>query len=169
MGGEIAAFWAIDRQPEVTGIALSAPALSVASNVFPLLRRFAQPIARWLPRLRLVRFGCRNLSRDPSVVDAFRSDPLAFHGRFPVRTGAEILRVGPWVLDRAEAISAPLLVLQGTGDRVVDPRGADDLVRRAGSPDKTLRRYDGLFHEVLSEPEREQVFADLAGWLDARC
>jgi alpha-beta hydrolase superfamily lysophospholipase len=169
MGGAIAALWAIDRQPDIAGVILSAPALCVAPRVFPVLRRFARFVGRWLPRLRLVRFGCRNLSRDETVVAAFRSDPLVFHGRFPVRTGAEILQAGRRVIDRAAALVAPLLILQGTGDRVVDPLGPEELVRRAGTGDKMLLRYEGLFHELLSEPEREQVFADLAAWLDARC
>ena len=39
---------------------------------------------------------------------------------------------------------------------------------RAGSEDKTLKRYDGLFHEILNEPERQQVLDDMADWLDAR-
>ncbi|MDZ7620739.1 MAG: alpha/beta hydrolase, partial [Patescibacteria group bacterium] len=168
MGGLIAALWAIDRQPDVAGIVLSAPPLLVAPGVFPRLRRFAGLVGRWLPRLRLVRLGSRNLSRDERVVAAFRSDPLVFHGRLPTRTGAEILRAGPYAIQRAASLVVPLLVLQGTADRVVDPVGAEELVCRAGTGDKTLLRYEGLFHELLSEPEREQVFADLAAWLDAR-
>jgi acylglycerol lipase len=36
-----------------------------------------------------------------------------------------------------------------------------------GSEDLTVKRYKGLFHEILNEPEREQVLDDLVGWLDA--
>lgn len=167
MGGSIAALWAVDRQPDTAGLVLSAPALHVAPEIFPVLRRLAALVGRWLPRLRLVRLGCRYLSRDPAVVEAFRADPFAFHGRFPARTGAEILRGGREVLRRAEALRTPLLILQGTADRVVDPGGAEVLAARAGSADKTLRQYEGLYHEVLSEPERDQVLADLLTWLDA--
>ncbi len=169
MGGPIAALWAIDRQPELAGVVLSAPAVCVGPHVFPVLRRLAGVVGRWLPRLRLVRLGCRNLSRDPAVVEAFRADPLVFHGRFPARTGAEILRAGREVLDRVDALTVPVLILQGTADRVVDPGGAEALAARAGSADKTLCRYEGLYHELLSEPERDQVLADLIAWLDARC
>ncbi len=167
MGGSIAALWAIDRQPVTAGLVLSAPALHVATEVFPVLRRLAALVGRWLPRLRLVRLGCRTLSRDQAVVEAFRADPLVFHGRFPARTGAEILRGGREVLRRAAALRAPLLILQGTADRVVDPGGAEVLNACAGSADKTLCQYEGLYHEVLSEPERDQVLADLIAWLDA--
>jgi alpha-beta hydrolase superfamily lysophospholipase len=33
--------------------------------------------------------------------------------------------------------------------------------------DKTVKVYDGLYHEVLNDPERDQVIADLVAWLDA--
>jgi alpha-beta hydrolase superfamily lysophospholipase len=168
MGGQIAALWAIDRQPDLAGVALSAPPIRVGDNVFPLLRRLSGFAGKWLPWLRLVRLGSGYLSRDPAVVESFRRDPLVFHGRFPARTGAEILRSGPEILARADHLTQPLLLLQGTADRIVDPNGADELFSRAGSTDKTLKQYEGLYHEVLSEPEREEVLADLATWLDAR-
>jgi acylglycerol lipase len=36
------------------------------------------------------------------------------------------------------------------------------------SADKTLKLYEGLYHEILNEPERETVLADIVGWLDER-
>ena len=68
----------------------------------------------------------------------------------------------------AEAIELPLLVLHGTGDLVVDPRGSRELHARARSTDKTVKLYEGLYHDLLHEPEKEQVMADLIEWLDAR-
>ena len=35
----------------------------------------------------------------------------------------------------------------------------------AGSADKTVRWYDGLWHEIYNEPERAQPLADLREWL----
>ena len=56
--------------------------------------------------------------------------------------------------------------MHGTGDFATDPQGSRLLVVRAGSADKTLRLYTGLYHEVFSEPERDQVVADLLAWLE---
>ena len=39
---------------------------------------------------------------------------------------------------------------------------------RTGSEDKTFKAYDGLFHEILNEPERQEVLDDIAAWLDER-
>ena len=168
MGGAIVTHLAITRKPEVRGIVLSAPAISVGSGVFPLLRRLASFFSMVLPYLRFVRFGYRYLSRDEEVLAEYRDDPLVFHRRFPIRTGAEILRVGDEILRSAGSLRLPLLILHGTGDVVTDVEGSRRLCRRAASKDKTLHVYEGLYHEVLSEPEREHVLADLIKWLETR-
>ena len=40
------------------------------------------------------------------------------------------------------------------------------VAERAGSKDKTLKLYDGLFHEIFNEPERDDVLNDVVTWLD---
>lgn len=188
LGGLIAALWCIRHQPKPlnsplpyagerqgvragtlpSGLVLSGPALQVCPQLFPWLRQLARGGSILFPRLRLVRLGCRNISRDPAVVAQFRDDPLVFHGRLPVRTGAEILRAGSLAQTQCEQVRAPLLILHGTADRVATAEASQELVRRAKATDKTLRLYPGLYHEVLNEPEREQVLADLIEWLDQR-
>jgi alpha-beta hydrolase superfamily lysophospholipase len=38
----------------------------------------------------------------------------------------------------------------------------------AGCKDKTLKIYDGLYHEILNEPERAAVVDDLLAWIAER-
>ncbi|HUT11010.1 MAG TPA: lysophospholipase [Thermoguttaceae bacterium] len=169
MGGTIAARLAVTRQPDVAGMVLSAPAVRVGKGVFPLLRRGARLVSRLFPRLRVVRLGSGWISRDPQVVADFRQDPLVFHEKFTVRIGAEILDAAQHLQDHAPSLRLPLLILQGTADRIVDPTGSRLLHDRAGSTDKTLRIYEGLYHDLLHEPEKEQVTANMTEWLDRRC
>jgi alpha-beta hydrolase superfamily lysophospholipase len=166
MGGAIVALLAATRQPNARGVILSAPAVLVAGGVFPVLRRLAGFVSLVWPTLRLVHMGCHFLSRDAAVIEAFRNDPLVFHGGFPARTGAEILRAAERLQTAAEGLTLPLLVLHGTGDIVTDHRGSRLLVARAASTDKSLRLYPGLYHDLVNEPEREHVLADVLGWLD---
>jgi len=154
--------------PDVAGIVLSAPAIRVGQNVFPLLRRLASFFGRIAPRLRLVKLGNGMLSRDPAVVADFESDPLVFRGRFPVRTGAELLAAMHQVETGAASVELPMLVLQGTGDKVVDPKGARKFHFHASSKDKTLRIYEGLYHDLLHEPEHKEVLADMIAWLNGQ-
>lgn len=168
MGGLIALQFALRRQADLRGLIVSGAVVRLGTRVFPWLRRLAV-VAGWLlPRLRLVRMGGGMVSRDPAVVADFRRDPLVFHDRFPLRTGAEIIRAGRQIETRLEEFRLPLLILHGTGDVVTDPEGSRELFARAESPDKTLKLYEGLYHDLLHEPEREQVIAELVAWLSQR-
>jgi alpha-beta hydrolase superfamily lysophospholipase len=168
MGGAIVLWLAITRRPAVAGLIVSAPAVSVGDRVFPLLRRLAGVCSRVAPWLRLVRVGGKRISRDPAVIADFQADPLVFHGRFPVRTGAEILRIGREIRRGAESINLPILILHGTADVVTDPVGSREVYKGASSADKTLQLYPGLYHDLFHEPEHSQVTSDVLAWLAAR-
>lgn len=168
MGGAVAASFCIARQPNLRGLILSAPPFRVGRDVHPWLRPLAGLFGRFLPRLRIIRLGASMLSRDEAVVEHFKRDPLVFHGRLPCRTAAEILKAGPRILAGAAELRMPLLVLHGTGDRLTEAGASRELFGRASSPDKTLKLYDGLWHDLAHEPEKEQVLGDVAEWVAAR-
>ncbi len=152
-----------------TGLILTAPAVSVAEGLFPWLRKVAAFGSRWFPWLRLVRLGSSMLSRDAEVIAHFRADPLVFHGRIPTRTGNEILRVSEEARRRASEVTLPMLILQGTADAVVSAQATEEFYQAAGSGDKTLRLYPGLYHDLPREPEKEEIFAEIANWILGRC
>jgi alpha-beta hydrolase superfamily lysophospholipase len=168
MGGTIVTLLAIDRRPPLDGLILSAPLLRMPDHLFPILRGFALFASRLVPRLRITSLGAKYVSRDPQVVADFEADRLVFHGRFPVRTGAEILRALGRIRRRMEAVELPLLLLHGSGDMVTDPEGSRQFHARARSQDKTLRIYEGLYHDLFHEPEREKVLDDVLHWIAAR-
>jgi alpha-beta hydrolase superfamily lysophospholipase len=165
LGGLIAACYVIDRAPLLSGLVLSAPSVSLGDD-FPLLRRrLAELAGRALPWLPTVRFPSESLSRDASVVEGYRADALVYHGRTPARTASEIIRAIRRVQERMEAIELPLLVMHGSRDQVADVEGSRMLHEHSSSCDKTLRVYEGLYHEIMNEPERESVLGELAEWL----
>ncbi len=165
MGGVIAGLFAIGRPDVMKGLIMSAPALVVPEERFPLLRRLAPVVSVLFPRLRLIKLGGSMMSRDPEVVADFQADPLVFHGRMPTRTGHEILEAGKRLLGQAESLSVPFLILHGSGDIVTSHEGSREFCVRAGVNDESLKLYDGVYHDLPREPEREQVFSDVAEWL----
>ena len=173
MGGTIVIRRAMMREEtveraDIRGIVLSAPALQVAAGLFPILRRVAGVVARVFPRLKVVRLGSSKISRDPAVVADFQSDPLVFHDRFPIRTGAELLVAFDKIQENPQALRLPFFLLQGTDDKVVCPRACRRLISQAKSPDKELRLYEGFYHDLLHEIDHEEVLGDIITWLDAR-
>ena len=68
---------------------------------------------------------------------------------------------------RLPGLRLPLLVIHGGEDRLMPPSASEVVRQHAGSPDLTVRVYDGLYHEPHNEPEKDEVLADVVAWLDA--
>jgi alpha-beta hydrolase superfamily lysophospholipase len=107
------------------------------------------------------------ISRDQEVVEKYDSDPLNYRGGVPARTGGEMNRIIKFIKANMEKITLPILIMHGTADRLADPQGSKELYARVQSADKTLKLYEGLYHEILNEPEQGEVIADMVQWLDA--
>ncbi|MHB8718887.1 MAG: alpha/beta hydrolase [Candidatus Dormibacteria bacterium] len=167
LGGLIASIYALDHAERLAGLIVTSPAVMLPAAVSPLQIRLGRLLSRYGANLPIVPLRRDAVSRDPGVVHDYLSDPLVHSGRVRARTGAEILDATIEIQRRAAEITLPLLAMQGTVDLLVDPGAAAWLETHVGSPDTTLRVYDGLYHEILNEPERDQVLDDIVAWLEA--
>jgi alpha-beta hydrolase superfamily lysophospholipase len=167
MGGAVALSYTGEHEDKLDALILSAPlaALEAASPVQRIAGRVLSVVA---PSMGVVGIDSTAVSRDPQVVADYEADPLNYHGKLPARTVAELTSAIDGFPEAVTRFRLPLLAMHGTADRLTPIAGSEMVVERAGSEDKTLERYDGLFHELLNEPERQQVVDDIADWLDAR-
>jgi alpha-beta hydrolase superfamily lysophospholipase len=65
-------------------------------------------------------------------------------------------------------LTLPCLVMVGSGDGIVDSSATQEFFRKVASPDKTLKVYDGFYHELFSEPEKEALLSEMSGWISTR-
>jgi alpha-beta hydrolase superfamily lysophospholipase len=168
MGGTIAANYALTNQDELAGLILSGVSVRLGTDVSPMLVKFSKVLAALVPKLGVKVIDASAISRDDRVVEAYDNDPLVYRGKISARLGAEFVEAMQPLRRRASEIKSPLLIMHGIADRLSDPRSSEELYQRAGSEDKTLRLYDGFYHEIFNEFGHEQVFADMEAWLDAR-
>ncbi len=165
MGGAIAVEYAIDRQDHIDALVLSAPATDLdAASGFELAA--ARVLSTVLPRAGVFQVDADGVSRDPEVVRRYVEDPRVFHGKLPARTVSEIAGAVRTMPERIPRIKLPLLVMGGGADPIVPPSAGRMVHEHAGSPDKKLISYPGLYHEILNEPEQNEVMDDLVAWLD---
>jgi alpha-beta hydrolase superfamily lysophospholipase len=167
MGGLIGAFYLLDHQSELTGAVLSGPAIKPHDTVSPVVIFVGKVISTLMPKLGVIKLEAEGVSRDPAVVQAYVNDPLVCHGKTTARLSAELLKTMRRVTAEAGKITLPILILQGSADRLVDPNGAQVLYDGVSSRDKMIRIYDGFYHEVYNEPEHDWVLGDVKAWLEA--
>lgn len=168
MGGLVAArFVSLGLRP-VQALVLSSPALDPGLNPFQKLLLAVLP--RLAPDLRVGNgLNADYISHDPAVVAAYKADPLV-HDRISARLAVFIAENGPATIAAAPAWAVPTLLLFAGADKLVNPRGSRSFVQAAPPGVVASHCFEGLYHEIFNElaPQREQVFAELQRWLDAR-
>ena len=168
MGGGIVFAYGVERPDNYDLMVLSGPAVAAQAAVAPLLAFTAKTLGAIAPGLPVEELDSSAISRDPTVVAAYDSDPLVHHGKVPAGIARALLLVGETMPQRAPALTAPLLVVHGVEDRLISVEGSRQLVECVGSSDVELKEYPGLYHEVFNEPERNQVLDDVVSWINAR-
>jgi len=167
LGGLIGLTYLIDHQPGLTGAVVSGPGVKVPDTISALTIFSGNVLSFLMPRFRLIGLAAEGISRDPAVVRAYLNDPLVYTGKITARLAAEALKAMNRVTADAARITLPIIILQGGADRLVDPAGARMLYEKIGASDKTIKIYDGLYHEVFNEPEHDQVLTDVGAWIEA--
>ena len=153
----------------VEGIILTSPALRV-KPAHPIVGAVAPIFSLVAPRFQFKGANKRGIpvSRDPAALLAKYSDPLVYTGPIRVRTGHEILRISSYLMRNFNSVTVPFFVLHGTADKVTDPLASQDLYDKAASKFKDIKLYDGFLHDLLFEPEREEIAQDIINWMEKR-
>ena len=166
MGGAIVTLFTLEHPSEVSGLITHAAALKL--DVGGAKAGGIKFLSALNPKAESFQLDLEDFSRDPEVVRAAREDPLVHQPPAPIHTARELIVAVDTIQGRMEELTVPVLILHGTADKVTLPAGSEELHRRAGSTDKTLKLYPGLSHDLVHEPEKQAVLDDITAWLEAR-
>ena len=168
MGGTIVTLYTITRKPKLHGLITSAGSLKPGAGLTPAQARHAKALSLLTPHLATLKLNDELFSRDPKVVAGMATDRWMEDGPGPARTAGELIQARETLQPREGELTVPLLVLHGSADRVCNPDGSRELVDNASSKDKTLKIYNGFYHDLLHEPGHARVLDDVVGWINSR-
>ncbi len=167
MGGLIAMRYALEYAEDLKGLILSAPALVPAVTVPGWKKILGRMFSMIAPRITMNNeLDPADISSDPDVVQAYRDDPLV-HDMVSARWYTEYVDTAEYCLSRPAELEMPLLVIHGMLDKMVSPEGSKIVYENAGSRDREIFLFDGLFHETMNErPEdRKKVLKTISTWI----
>lgn len=165
LGGLLLGHYVVSHRPEVAGLIFSSALLKIPDRVSPMLVRIGDILSTLTPWLPVEKVDYRWVSRDATVLEAVMGDPLRHKGMMNARTGAEIVRAVQDFQRNLHAISDPLLIFHGTSDRLTDVEGSRAFFNVAGSKDKTLHLYEGGYHELFNDLDKNRFASELCAWL----
>lgn len=160
----VAAHLVGDRSREIRAAVISSPWIRLAHTPPPLLVRMSAGLEKILPGVQVdSRIDPRELSRDTSVGEAYRADPLV-HNRISARLFNEVLRAIETVRSGARNIAVPLLIMHGEADRITDPEASRRFAAAVGQ-NAVFRSWPDCRHELHHEIVRDEVLEYVSGWL----
>jgi alpha-beta hydrolase superfamily lysophospholipase len=165
-GGVIACMYAVEHQRELAGLICESFAHEVPAPDFVLA--VLKGLSHVAPHAHVLKLKNEDFSRDQNRVGELNSDPLIEHEVQPTQTVAEMARADERLKKDFSRITLPVFILHGTADKATKPSGSIRFYELARSQDKTLKLYEGHYHDLLADIGKELVLADILRWLDAR-
>jgi len=167
MGGNLALNYALRRRPPIQGVIATGPWLRAAFDPPAWRVRAGRILHKVRPILSQPSgIDVTAVSRDAAVVQAYRDNPL-IHDRISLRVYFSCVNAGLWAMEHAAEFSLPLLLMHGGADRLTSAAASREFAAKI-KQGCTYKEWDGLFHEIHNEPEQEQVFEYMIGWLRQR-
>ncbi len=165
-GGVVGCTWSLDHQKEIAGFICESFAYQVPAPalVLALVRLFG----KIFPKLPVLKLKMKDFTRDPAALAVLEADPLCKGEIQPARTVAELLKATDRMKAEFNTLKLPLLIMHGTLDKATVPAGSKEFYEAAGASDKTLKLYEGHFHDLLNDLGKDKVLADVVGWINAR-
>ena len=168
LGGLVVLDYAEKMVGNVSGVVATSPLLRLKMRVPPWKAAVGRTLSSLTPTLSMKTGLDPNLlSHDQEIVRNYINDPLV-HGVASTRFYTELLRAQNETLRDASRLTLPCLVMLGTDDGIVDPTATQEFFKTIASSDKTLKTYEGFYHEVLNEPEKESLLREISAWLSQR-
>ncbi len=166
VGGMIASTYTFEHQQDVAGLICESWAYDVG---LPNVVQYAlEGVGYLAPHLPLYSLKNEIFSRDPKVVEQMNNDPLINTEKEPGETASEVLKAAARLKENMASLNVPVFIIHGTDDKATRWQGSQYFYDNVGSKDKTLKLYEGGYHDLLNDIDKETVMADILGWVNAR-
>jgi len=165
-GGVVSSVYVLENQAELAGFICESFAFQVPAPGFALAA--IKGLSHIAPRLPVLKLKNEDFTRDPAALEALNNDPLTAHEVQPAITVAALVRADERLRQEFPLITLPVLIMHGTSDKATVCHGSEFFFETVGSKDKSLKLYEGHFHDLLNDVGKEAVMADVKAWIDSR-
>lgn len=167
LGGSLVINYSITRDSNPAGVIATSPALGITVPIPPAKLLLGKIMYAVFPTFQMKNgLDPNDLSHDTSVGQRYISDPLV-HPYTTARLGLDLINSGSFAIEHASEIHWPMLLMQGTSDKLVSPELTRNFAERAPSQLVTFKEWDGYYHELHNESKKDTVLKTMVDWLDA--
>jgi alpha-beta hydrolase superfamily lysophospholipase len=147
---------------------VSSPLLKPAMDIPPDLEKMVRNMANSNPSQSIPNPIDPNiLSHDKKVCDKYAKDPMVFK-TMTAKWATEFFAKGDELIANAGNLRVPTLLMLAGSDKLVKTEASKEFAKKVTEKDFQLKIYDGFYHELFNEVEKEKVFRDVDAWLKPR-
>ncbi len=167
MGGSLVLNYLLKENPTLSGIIATAPAIQPGFKV-PFLKIILGKFGRIVfPSLTQENgLELKYLSHDQAIIEAYINDPLV-HNLVSAEVGMGILEWGNWLEKNVSTAELPVLIMHGSEDKLTNYEASKAFANKFRG-DVTFKNWDGMYHEIHNEIEKERVLNYTLDWINSK-
>lgn len=167
MGGNIALNYVLRNSPHIAGIATSGAWIILPKPPSAILVGLARMLKTITPSTQQSNdLDPNDVSSDKDEVQKYIDDPLV-HGKITFKAATEMLDAAKFLETYEGPINIPALLMHGSEDKLTSPKGSRKLYQSLKG-DLAYKSWDGFYHEIHNEPEKQDVFDLTYKWMESK-
>ncbi|MDB2661069.1 lysophospholipase [Flavobacteriaceae bacterium] len=166
MGGNAVINYALKKTTHLQGIIATSPFLKLAFEPPKIKLALGKLLQKIAPSVTLGNeINPNDISREKIEVERYINDPL-IHSKISPNFSLTFIDSGKWAIENASQLTIPILVLHGTGDKIIDYRGTQKFAENAKRA--TLKLYENGYHELQNDLCRNEMLVDVVNWISSQ-
>ena len=104
------------------------------------------------------------LTHDPDEIRHYEKDTLV-HPLVSLKMLESLEEEGAFILKSKHKINTPLLLMHGSSDKITSSHATSEFAKFT-SPNTTYKLWNGDYHELHHENEKNEIFAYIMNWIN---
>lgn len=164
LGGNLVVNYTLRIEPAVKGTIASSPYLRLAFNPPKWKMSIGKLFYKIAPSITLAAgLNINHLTRDKAEVKKYKNDPLV-HDKVSPMYSFPIMEAGEWAIANADHLQTPMWIAHGTGDKVTSHKASEEFAN--GSPKASIQLFEGEYHEMHNDLNKEVFVNTLIAWMN---
>lgn len=150
-----------------SAVSFSSPLLGITVNVPPAKEFAAKLLRKLAPTFTMANeLHYEHLSHDAEIVASYDKDIMR-HDKISPALYYGMLETIADVTSHELHMTVPLLMQLAGDDKVVSREASEEFFEKIDAEEKKKIVYEGFYHEIFNEVEREKVYDDLNKFLES--
>jgi acylglycerol lipase len=166
MGGNAVINYSIRINHDLKGVIGTSPFLKLAFQPPKIKLAVGKILQKIAPSITMGNeLNANDISREKIEVNKYVNDPLV-HDKISPNFSLNFIETGQWAIENANKLKTPMLLLHGTGDKIIDYKGTQEFANK--SKNAMLKLYKGGYHELQNDLCKEEMLQDVVNWLNSQ-